>query len=67
MGTRIKLVMPTFVRMSGHGNKLYAPSPKLVVGDKSFKVMRTDYNYGTMEITIVVNTNDLDIIKEEDE
>ena len=67
MGTRIKLLMPKFVMSSGHDNSLQMVSPKLVIGDKEFKVKRTDFNHGYfMEITIMINVNDLDIIAEKD-
>ena len=60
---KVKLIMPTFVTSSGPGNNLQMISPKLVVGDKVFKVKRTDFNYGNfMEVTIMINANDLDII-----
>jgi len=66
--SKVKLIMPQFVASSGPGNALGMVSPRLVVGDKSFKVKRTDFNFGySMEVTIMVNVNDLEIIGEEDE
>lgn len=42
-------------------------APRLVVGDKEFKVVRTGYEYqGAIEVTIMVYANDLDIVSEED-
>ena len=65
--SKIKLIMPEFVRSSGHDNSLQMVSPRLIIGDKEFKVKRTDFNHGYfMEITVMVNVNDLDIIAEKD-
>ena len=59
--------MPKFVMSSGHDNSLQMVSPKLVIEGREFKVKRTDFNHGYfMEITIMVNVNDLDIIAEKD-
>lgn len=63
MGTRIKLVMPTVY----HRDTGIMVAPRLVVGDKEFKVVRTGYEYqGAIEVTIMVYANDLDIVSEED-
>jgi hypothetical protein len=66
--SKVKLVMPKFV--SAHpsrGGGASIVAPRLVVGDKSFKVVRTGYEYqGAMEVTIMVYADDLDIISEED-
>lgn len=64
--SKVKLVMPKFV--SAHpsrGGGVAVVAPRLVVGDKSFKVLRTGYEYqGGIEVTIMVYAKDLDIISE---
>jgi hypothetical protein len=69
MGTRVKLLMPK--KISSHpsrGGGIELIAPRLVVGDKSFKVVRTGYEYqGAIEVTIMVYADDLEIIGEEDE
>ena len=66
---RIKLVMPKKVQSHpSRGDGIELVAPRLIVGDKSFKVTRTGYEYqGSIEVTIMVYANDLDIISEEDE
>ena len=66
--SKVKLIMPKFVTSHpsrGGGAEIVAP--RLVVGDKSFKVTHTDYEYqGGIEVTIMVYADDLDIIAEKD-
>jgi len=66
MGIRIKLVMPTIY----HRDTGIITAPRLVVGDKEFKVTRIVGDFQSpyhkfLEVSMLIDKKDLEIIRDE--